>query len=440
VKRFLVALMLVAVPAAAEFTPAEKVEIAKVINHQTNMGSTFNQLGDGIRDYGTETLRDDFYLTFQTAVDSLWQCHEALRGLFGVDGGTPASGTSAVSQCETNSLIFANQLDELAAAVLSENAGASSWASSINALANTVRNNQLGTFNGALAYADPRPADYPAIVGPHGDFDSAQEHLAEMNADFIRAVAVGAAFYGQVQVWPVGANVDFREFIRYAVTPIKNTARIWGMEHNVVLPSDAAKINGDLAFATSIGVQRGFTFFRALREAEIFNGTPHQPPLFSGRTMQGGSVQNFAIGFAEFPKAWGEVFEVNTHDEILRAFTGVKNLNATASVLVRATSRWIPSWSEVLSAAWEAGDEWHNSLFMFFHPVVNVCGPGTHAEGGICVPDGGGSGGLTCGAGTVEVNGECVADCPTCGTCPSFIAEAVLLDPTTVQCQVVELP
>jgi hypothetical protein len=35
--------------------------------------------------------------------------------------------------------------------------------------------------------------------------------------------------------------------------------------------------------------------------------------------------------------------------------------------------------------------------------LPQICGPGTHDEGGTCLPD------VTCGAGTVEANGECVA-------------------------------
>ena len=357
----------------AEFTAAEKTEIAKLGTHVNTYAAVYSPLADGIRDYGTDNARPHFFNTLVASVDGIWDCHEALRLLLNETADRPAAvsaGVARVQACDVKSGQFAAALDNVANVVEAESGvPAAGWARNIRSRANTIRNTNLDTFNPSLAYTSPDPPSFPRVVGPHGDSASAREHIAKMSEQFLRAVAFGTALYGQVDVWPQNANLDFREFIRYAVTPMKHGVRIWMMDVAIVLPGDQNAINQDVAAGSGL---RGPDFFRLLREVELFNGTPHQPPLFSGRTMAGGIVPNFAIGFAEFPKVIRDITAVNSHAEVRTWWEGVKNYSATPPVLVRSTSNMIPGFFEVLAHAWEAGDEMTNSWIMFFHEIPPI--------------------------------------------------------------------
>lgn len=56
----------------------------------------------------------------------------------------------------------------------------------------------LGQLNSNLAYADARPPSYPALVGPHGDYDQTQAELARAWAYSIDALEFSMNEYGVV--------------------------------------------------------------------------------------------------------------------------------------------------------------------------------------------------------------------------------------------------
>lgn len=350
-------------------TAQEKTEVGKLIIHMGELGATYNQIGNGIRDFGSATARPKFFETLQCSVDALWEGHEGMRLLLNEPDRTAAvsQGINRVRACDASSLIYADKLDGLAAFVTAENSAAGTWASGMRNLASRIRNTNLDTFQ-ALAFASPDPDSFPRVVGPHGDSLSAREHIDTMGAHFLRAVALGTALYGNVDVWPQDANLDFRELIRYATAPAQMVPRIWGMDVGIVVhPQDRIAISAAVIAGSGL---RGEDFFRLLQEVSLFNGDPHQPPLHSGRLQAGGIVGNFAIGISEFPKALKKIHAVNTPEEIKTWWEGISNsLTATPPTLARVKVNFIPGFFIALARAWEAGDLITNSWIMFFHEL-----------------------------------------------------------------------
>jgi hypothetical protein len=80
-----------------------------------------------------------------------------------------------------------------------------------------------------------------------------------------------------------------------------------------------------------------------------------------------------------------------------------------------------------------AGTTAHQGVCLPNTPPPVTCGPGTHADGSQCLPDKPG-GGLTCGTGTHAVNGACVPDSTiSCGM-GTHLADSVCLPDNTTSC------
>lgn len=419
--RFIAILLcLIAVPAFGEFTPAEKAEIAKVINAQGLIGNTLKPLGDSLQDFTTDTSRPVYYNALVASVDAAWECHESMRHLLnsqfvGFGGATRSAivtaGISHAFACHARMQDYAAALDAVIAAGSNPN---------IATYAASLRASDLNTFNASLAYTDYQPFDYPRIIGPHGDFDAAQLNLEIASAGIVGYLAAITAFYGQVDVLPSSAHVDIREVIRYVKDPLRFISRMWGLDSGVVASSqDQTRIDGDVAAGSGL---RDFDFFKELRVIELgMSSDKRMPFVFSGRKVDGGIAKNFSLALSEFPKAVGKAAEVNTSAETASWFTGTPGTDPPD--LARRTDRFAAELMHRIGEAWSGMDGWAASAFLFFHTIPPipgggglVCGPGTHEEDGLCVPD------------------------ATPPTCPTFVAELVLLDGITGQARCVEVP
>jgi hypothetical protein len=173
------ALIFMAAPAAAEFTADEKANV-----HNLILG--VNLIRSGLRDQIAAESWGGYATAWQATVD----CHDALGYLFGTQikqgaqarsqlAATPRSGWLALAWKSLDRCI--TELDS---------AQAQAWAATNKYVqariiiaafprgATAPMNGPIASAKAApAAYQNPKPASYPKVIGPHGDYDFAQEHL-----------------------------------------------------------------------------------------------------------------------------------------------------------------------------------------------------------------------------------------------------------------------
>jgi len=174
------ALTLIATPAAAEFTANEKTNVRSLI-----LG--VNLIRSGLQDQIAAESLSGYATAWQAVVD----CHDALGYLFGTQikqgeqarsklAATPRSGWLALAW---------KSLDRCIAGL--DSAQAQAWAATnkyaqaritIAAFprggSGALRPGPPAPFAATPAlYQNPKPASHPHVIGPHGDYDFAQENL-----------------------------------------------------------------------------------------------------------------------------------------------------------------------------------------------------------------------------------------------------------------------
>jgi hypothetical protein len=65
----------------------------------------------------------------------------------------------------------------------------------------------IGPLDRSLAYADARPPSYPALVGPHGDYDKTQSELARGSAYFLDGFEFAIQQYGVAALSAANWNI-----------------------------------------------------------------------------------------------------------------------------------------------------------------------------------------------------------------------------------------
>ena len=157
-------LLLFASPAAAEFTTSEKASV-----HNLLLG--VNLIRSGLQDQVAANQYGGYYTAWQSSVD----CHDALGYVLGTQ---IKQGDAARAE-----LAAAPRSSWLARAWISLDRCASGLASAqMEATGITNKYGQARTVvlafpRGGLSpvYQSPKPLTWPKVIGPHGDYDYAQE-------------------------------------------------------------------------------------------------------------------------------------------------------------------------------------------------------------------------------------------------------------------------
>jgi hypothetical protein len=167
-----------AAPAAAEFTENEKANVRNLI-----LG--VNLIRSGLSDQIAAGSPSGYATAWQAVVD----CHDALGFLFGTQirqgdqarsvlAATPRSGWLAMAWKSLDRCIAG-----LDAAQSQAWAATNKYGQARFAIAAFPRGGSTGGFGPVLSaptaalYQNPKPASYPKVIGPHGDYDFAQEDL-----------------------------------------------------------------------------------------------------------------------------------------------------------------------------------------------------------------------------------------------------------------------
>ena len=157
-------LLLLASPAAAEFTTSEKASV-----HNLLLG--VNLIRSGLQEQVAAKQYGGYYTAWQAAVD----CHDALGYVLGTQiKQGDAARTELASAPRSSWLVRAwISLDRCANGL----ATAQMEATGITNKYGQARTFVLAFPRGGLSplYQSPKPASWPKVIGPHGDYDYAQE-------------------------------------------------------------------------------------------------------------------------------------------------------------------------------------------------------------------------------------------------------------------------
>lgn len=492
--------LLVAASASAQLTlpsqwdPAEKAELRKIGRLRGDLGASRVNLADVVRDNSTEANRAAVSAALIAEADASHECFQAIRHIFNLapSNSTPVAvfppfGAATREQLVTAGVNYARacgvKADDAANKMLAIIAPPDATAKqltnisrihgSANQIKTTLSQTNIVNFQ-ALPFTEWRPASYPRLVGPHGDYDAAAENLVVADFRMLRATRIAGEFYRREPSWPeysapqdCGGELSsfgFRELLRYGGSYSLLVFRALMIESGAPSPTDESVILADAAASSGM---RPPSFFTVLRVEEL-NSNPDGNGVFQnfrGRNLEGGANGQFEVvldghslmvsGYIRYLNCLADAGTI-TQEAALNRARAAFHMPAGATQwpnIPTMGSGWLRQVEVDFAFAWEGSQGYDHYAIAFIHSLAAPpCGAGTHPVNGVCVPDTPG-GGFTCGTGTQPQGTECVADpCPTCPpppdpcpecppspACPSFAPAATALG-TVVEVRCVETP
>ena len=412
-KRTLVlCVLLLAVPAAGEFTASEKAEIlAQVVAiHDAGAADYYvlHQLGPRPQDA----------TAIYNAMSSLTQAREAhMRGLLylldleGGDSNTIAGMTRAQARSTGISAIQAASASYSPTISLLNAMVTTSDLTTAKQLLQASENRRLA-FNGTLAYDEPRldaNTSMPgasrlqsANAGPHGDyrrFGEVVRVFTTTSNEWIRAASLAGT-----------QNAAFLPKLIFISEKMNRVGRFTPIVLGLLVGVEHSEISDDV-------------------DIQFAGGTTQRPRHFWRMRL----VQEMLLGWDHLPPVNRDVFGRIVHRGLTYELTAAcRSMNelVEADAAVPAYARSVATSSKWLCESWANLDSIADNtvVFRFFTnvgppgQVVGVCGANTVMQPGpppTCVGTGGG--GNACGTGTHIVGTECLPDpCPPLPVCPTF--------------------
>ncbi len=155
--------------AFSEFTPIEKANIH-------NLVLNINLIRSGMQDLDMAQSYGGYYTAWQAAVD----CHTAFGYLLGtqiLQGEQSRATLAARPRSEWLGLAW-HYLDRCISGADTAQTEAGYLTTKFGQAKTQLQQFPRGTSGGpVMLYLDPKPASYPNVVGPHGNYDFAQEYL-----------------------------------------------------------------------------------------------------------------------------------------------------------------------------------------------------------------------------------------------------------------------
>jgi hypothetical protein len=198
-KALVLALLLAASPAHAAFTTQEAMQIEHIrVNVIGKLASALQQFTFALqRNQDTLGMRRAAILNTNTAM------RKSMNGLGKlVDVVSPANFQFPDPETRTSRVAAAwadfNQAIvyiDRASAALSEATGANMQSAKNNWLLNAKA--AILAIDRTLPYTNPRPASYPALIGPHGDYNMTQALLARAAEYHLDIISFAFGAYGQ---------------------------------------------------------------------------------------------------------------------------------------------------------------------------------------------------------------------------------------------------
>jgi hypothetical protein len=400
----------------AEFTAAEKAELTKIVLSKVDASTIWRRLGGDILSNGAITVEPNRQSLYQVMLDlevADFKCGLAFANIAsnhtGADISFPSdraslvsTGKARVDSCADGFRALDSSLSSLDAAV-----GGNVFIQAARSSAQTAAT-RLDSFDDSLAYTDWRPTSHPSVVGPHGDDILALHFLARSHLYFHQTLNDVIRIFGSAPVFPSDAWVNLKDAAWDAHSATNHLSRAWGLDAEIVLTDDYAKIEADRTAGSGL---RPFAFHRLLLEVEymlnrgyagqVAGGTM---ALISGRTSGQGfgtDIGNMGQALTNMIRKMHQVNDITVIRQWWTSGNTEHNSGDPNGKLVEFYRDFFDFWRDA--------DAWGAAVMLFFHAIpAPPCGEGTHPVGGVCVSDGGG-----CPEGQT---------CQPPQQCPSFVA------------------
>lgn len=361
--------LLLASCANAGWTPAEKVELEKLILSKVEIGDVWQQTGARMQfPPMDESNRQLFANALWETVEASFWCGDAFanfNGDRGNDTGLPlvsraqyiADAKDSIGSCVTN---LSQAIGDYT--ILADTTGDGFLASARDML--QVIHDRMVTFDTTLPFLDPSPPAFPRIVGSHGDFQTSQRFLTRSHLYFHHTMADATQFFMHAEVWPASANQPFNVFWASAEKALQTHTRAWGLDSDIILDIDETVIQFDTDAGSGL---RGFDFFRLSREIELIFGFPQNRwdiLLHSGRRGDTGFGTHLRPLGQNFSAVHRELVMVNSITEIREWWTPAPGSVLQFTGVGRAVEFW-----EDFPDGWADGDGWGQAAFGFFHEI-----------------------------------------------------------------------
>lgn len=400
-RRILLALLVsaVSVPTNAEFTDAEKIQVLKIVTAHNQATSAIASAASLLQNETSAATKGNIACTIEGTANALrhlivvfgWLTKSPIQQQPFPDDFTRAEQI-AFAQNQMGQTLGGLGATKLCADMLSSSTPG-------NVLGNSIAT--LQSFNWQLSYTEPRLAEYPAFIGPHGSYDvatAAQFHLQRYQ---LRTIARVARIYeGSPHVSPHTTLQTYSAVLFANERIIRRAMRAWALDVAIEPAQEAAVV--DHLFAncqvTSPDGQchRPRSFWRALVAFEIFTAFPgynntipadHMNTDHTGRPWMSAS-------------AVGQFFSIGNRLPVLAAQGDLAWSTNEDERLVLGD----------LMDSWKDMDVYLGALFLFF---VDAPAPPPG--------NGGGQGGGEC----PECQG--CPECPPPVECPVLVPQLVLL-------------
>lgn len=389
--------MFVATPAAAEFSGAERAELAKLFTARSELAYAMVVTANAVHRASDETSRPTLYRALQSIVEAQHDCFQAQRHLFNAAPDFPPSfaglpraqivarAREFVATCQAKTTLAAQAM-LAAASAGTQGEAATAVATQARRLGEEV---ELATFDTNLAFAGWRNESHPRVIGPHGDYDRSQLHIAGVELNLLEAMKDFIIFYGRVPVASSELQFAVREVLRYAGTALGTINRIWFIDNGQVLGhSDLEAIAADTEAGSGL---RPESFFRFLREVELVNVFDHFDSGLAGRPLTSGITEIFALISDQSAQALYAASTTNTIEDLQTSLH--MPAGTTSFATADAREGRIREFYQDFAEAWHHLDGLNAAWILFFHEIPAppemgvVCGSGTHLKGRTCVAD-----------------------------------------------------
>ena len=432
-KRFMFCMLLLSVPASAEFTVEEKLAVREQVVAIHDEGHSHVWLLSHLAQRPQDVTQ---VVSILNTLLTARQNHMA--GLFYLLDGDPSISRAQAITTATNSIAsasYASAISQMQALTPTP------WITTAIQLVQGAEARRAA-FDPTLDYSEPRLDENLAMpgatraksanAGPHGDYVMALSHVNRMDqltTEWIRQA--GAAALANPAFVPVFSGTVVRNNLgRLGKYPPALMGLLAGVEH----PDWVAGIDTQFNGGTS---RRSRHFWRISSFQEALLGWDHTAPFDKdvfGRTVARGltydltascrAMMDFAAADASVPsyarslftaskwmcESWARLDGSADSTRVFRFFTNVGSPGQVVGVC-GADTTMEPGPPPTCVGIGGGG---------------NSCGTGTHLEGTVCVADPCPScpTPITCGAGTHIVGTECLPD--PAPSCPTFLPTATL--------------
>jgi hypothetical protein len=386
--RFALLCILCSTPAAAELSDSAKLEVAKIQRMLGSVGAASVTLSNSL-DLDPHEDRALHASALVAGVATFNNCRQALVYMQAVV--TPderdvatltreqqlAKSFAEIDACGQTALAFASALEVIPSSDPIDPADFATTAqynyalsqrnqlASVAAPAVRASKAALDTFDRGLDYGQTDSRFAPRLVGPHGDYDSAQFMAHGSIARFTLSLAAVAKNYQYTPVYTQIAKDGLREHVRYIAPALVVLSRVSLMDLRIVEQKDRSKILSDQDESSRI---RDEDFFRVHRQGELLAGdSKHHPYIMGYRPTENGATGSFQVGLGEYVRAIGALVAANDDAADLEMFAapslgtidqmlGARSYRGTVKIAMTAGIQ-----------GWQMFDHWFFSIFGFFH-------------------------------------------------------------------------